>query len=209
MAVGGRLVRLLRPPDADALLDEEAFEREEFLPYWAELWPSSLQLAEAVAARPLAGVRVLELGCGLGLPSIVAALGGAAVLATDWSPDAVEVSALNARRNGAELETARVDWADPAPLVSRGPWSLVLASDVLYERRNAGQLLALLPRVVAPQGTVLLADPGRPHLRTFLDEAAESWEVEPYGDPGPRGAGVYTLRPNGPVDPLLNARRPA
>ena len=64
----GRDLRLLRPRDAEALLDEEAFEREEFLPYWAELWPSSLALARAIAGRALRGARTLELGCGLGLP---------------------------------------------------------------------------------------------------------------------------------------------
>src|SRR3954447_23830239 len=101
----GRDLRLLRPRDADALLDEHAFEHEEFLPYWAELWPSSLALARAIAGRALRGARTLELGCGLGLPSIAAALAGGRVLATDWSPAAVEMTAVNAERNDAPLET--------------------------------------------------------------------------------------------------------
>src|SRR5687768_7816263 len=87
--LGARELSVLHPPDAEALLSEEAFEREEFLPYWAELWPSGVALAREVAGRPLAGVRVLELGCGLGMPSLAAALGGAHVLATDWAPDAI------------------------------------------------------------------------------------------------------------------------
>src|SRR5438876_2864610 len=82
---------VLRPRSAEALLDEEAFKREEFLPYWAEVWSSGLALAGTVATRHLAGTRVLELGCGLGLPSLAAAFGGADVLATDWSPDAIAV----------------------------------------------------------------------------------------------------------------------
>src|SRR3954449_9303967 len=134
--LAGREVALLRPRDPEALLDEEAFEHEEFLPYWAELWPSGVALARAVSARGVGGLRVLELGCGLALPSIVAALGGAEVLATDWSPAAIELAAENAARNGARLETQIVGWADPAPLVERAPWDVVLASDVLYERRN-------------------------------------------------------------------------
>src|SRR5919199_3627461 len=95
VAVHGRDVRLLRPRDSEALLDEAAFEREEFLPYWAELWPSALALARAVAARSIGGRRVVELGCGLGLPSIAAALQGARVLATDWSTAAVRMAAEN------------------------------------------------------------------------------------------------------------------
>ena len=73
VGIGGRDLCLLRPRDAEALLSEEAFEHEEFLPYWAELWPSALALARAVGARALRGARTLELGCGLGLPSLAAA----------------------------------------------------------------------------------------------------------------------------------------
>ena len=71
------------------MIDEAAFDEEEFLPYWAELWPSGLALARHVAARELRGLRVLELGCGLGLPALAAALRGADVLATDWAEDAI------------------------------------------------------------------------------------------------------------------------
>ena len=73
VALPGRELLLLAPRDGEALLSEEAFEQEEFLPYWAELWPSALALARAVARRPLTGRRTLELGCGLGLPPAAAA----------------------------------------------------------------------------------------------------------------------------------------
>src|SRR6266536_2093194 len=170
----GRTLSILRPRSAEALLEEEAFEREEFLPYWAEVWASGVALAAVVAGRPLAGARVLELGCGLALPSLAAALGGAEVLATDWSPDAAAVLELNAKRNGVAVETAVVSWAEPGPLVARAPWELVLAADVLYERRNVDELLALLPQL---GGEVLLADPGRPHAKAFLAATAEGWTI--------------------------------
>ena len=169
------MISLLRPRVADALLDEEAFEHEEFLPYWAELWPSALALAQEVARQDVEERRVLELGCGLGLPSIVAALGGGHVLATDWSPDAVEVAARNAERNGAELETALASWGSASALVDAAPWDLVLGADLLYERRNVEQLLALLPRL---GDEVLLSEPGRPFESTFLEHARETWTVE-------------------------------
>jgi predicted nicotinamide N-methyase len=135
-------------------------------------------------------LRVVELGCGLALPAIVAALEGAHVLATDWSPDALAYAETNARANGAQLETLRVAWADAAELLARAPFDLVVAADVLYERRNVPQLLGLLPRLA---GEVLLADPGRPALRAFLEGAADAWlvtrdEVREL----PRG-GVYRL----------------
>src|SRR5207249_11921836 len=92
VALPARTLSILRPRSAEALLDEEAFEHEEFLPYWAELWASGEALARAVAGRDVTGRRVLELGCGLALPSFAAVLGGAQVLATDWSPDAIELA---------------------------------------------------------------------------------------------------------------------
>jgi predicted nicotinamide N-methyase len=169
----GVALQVLRPRDSEALLDEHAFEHEEYLPYWAELWPSGVALARRVAGRSLRGARVLELGCGLGLPSLAAALAGGRVLATDWSPQAIELLEENAERNGAVLETALVDWARPDAIVERAPWDLVLAADVLYERRNVPLLLDLLPRL----GTeVWLADPGRAPAEQFLAGVAEGWE---------------------------------
>src|SRR3954453_17649382 len=106
VALGDRELVLLRPSDPDAMLIEEAFEREELLPYWGELWPSGVALARALSGRALRGARTLELGCGLGLASTTAAVAGGRGLATDWSQPAVELAARNAALNGAELETA-------------------------------------------------------------------------------------------------------
>jgi predicted nicotinamide N-methyase len=174
----GRTLTILRPRSAEALLDEEAFEQEEFLPYWAELWGAGEELSEEIAERDVAGLRVLELGCGLALPSLAAAVGGADVLATDWSPDAIELVHENARRNGLELEAEVVRWSAPESLVHRAPWDLVLAADVLYERRNVDELLELLPRL---GGEILLADPGRPHAKTFFARAVDLWTIETNG----------------------------
>jgi len=174
--LAGRTLSVLRPPDAEALLDEEAFEREEFLPYWAELWPSGLALARHVSARHLSGLRVLELGCGLALPSLAAALGGARALATDWSPEAVALAGRNAGRNGLALETRLVDWRRPGAILEER-WDTVLAADVLYERRNVGLLLDLLERL-SVAGEILVADPGRPAAEEFFTRARERWRVE-------------------------------
>ncbi|MEA2133707.1 MAG: hypothetical protein QOC68_1616 [Solirubrobacteraceae bacterium] len=182
----GAALQVLRPRDAEALLDEHAFEHEEYLPYWAELWPSGVALARRVAVRALRGARVVELGCGLGLPSLAAALAGGRVLATDWSPQAIELLERNAARNDAALETALVDWAAPETVVARAPWDLVLAADVLYERRNVPLLLDLLPRLLDAsdsgdeasgrgRGELWLADPGRAPADELLDGLAEGW----------------------------------
>ena len=174
----GRTLTILRPRSAEALLDEEAFQHEEFLPYWAELWGSGEELSEEIAERDVSGLRVVELGCGLALPSLAAAAGGANVLATDWAPDAIELVRENARRNKLDLDAEVVRWSEPRVLVERAPWDLVLAADVLYERRNLDELLALLPRLAA---AVLLAEPGRPHAQAFFDRAAAAWKIEQSG----------------------------
>jgi predicted nicotinamide N-methyase len=166
-----RTVRLLRPRNGDALLDELLAEEdpdEDRLPFWAELWPSGAALARAIAARPLTGRRVLELGCGLGLVSVTAALAGAEVLAADRSPEATTFTAANAARNGVTLRTAVAAFGQPQRLLQEAPWDLVLAADVLYEQRNVPVLVWLLPRLVDATGEVWLADPGRPMLARFL-----------------------------------------
>jgi predicted nicotinamide N-methyase len=189
--VNGRDLRLLRPRDAEALLDEHAFEHEEYLPYWAELWPSSLALARAIGGRALKGARTLELGCGLGLPSIAAALAGGRVLATDWSSEAIRMTETNAERNDAALETLVCSWTEPEPLLERAPWDLVLASDVLYEARNGEALLALLPQLGRD---IWLADPGRKAAERFLEAAREIWQVEQRRAPELVNGAVYRLR---------------
>jgi predicted nicotinamide N-methyase len=107
-------------------------------------------------------VRVVELGCGLGVPSLVAAARGAAVTATDWAEDAVELLGRNAAQNGLQVRVEVRDW--------REPWDerfdLVLAADVLYEHRNVEPLVEILPRL-APETLLGLA--GRPHEREVLD----------------------------------------
>lgn len=164
-----------RPRDSAALLDEDAFDaRDEYLPYWAELWPSAIALARAVARRNLQGRRVLELGCGLGLPGLAAALGGARATLSDWAPEAVVAARDNAARNGVEVEALVCDWRAAGALVARAPWDLVLLADVLYEERNVAPLLELLPRL-GPE--VLLADPARSTAVPFLQAAAEGWKV--------------------------------
>jgi predicted nicotinamide N-methyase len=190
----GRDLRVLRPRDSEALLDDHAFEQEEFLPYWAELWPSGVALARAVGTRALSGRRVVELGCGLGLPAIAAALAGGRVLATDWSAAAVERAADNARRNDAEIETLVCSWTAPGPIEQRGPWDLVLASDVLYERRDVDPLLAVLPRLLAPAGEAWIADPGRPPAAGFLERAAERFDVRTVRAAEIPQGGIHRLR---------------
>ncbi len=150
------------PADWEQLRHEEGGAGRP-VPYWARPWPSGLTLAGALKDDPpRAGARVLEVGCGLALPSVVAARAGARVLATDGATDAVAFAAHVLAINEVEGEVAYADWSEHGEqLVERGPFDLVLAADVLYTSANVEVALRLFPRLVAPTGMVRLADPNR------------------------------------------------
>ena len=168
-------LRLLQPEEAADLPDAWEVEWAPIAPYWSILWRSGVTLARELDGVALGGLRVVELGCGLGVPSIAAARAGAVVLATDTSAEALTLLARNAHTNDVPIETEVVDWAKPDRLVGRAPFDLVLAADVLYERASVALLLSLLPRL-APEAW--LADPGRPAADAFLEQAARRWAVE-------------------------------
>jgi predicted nicotinamide N-methyase len=132
-------------------------------------------LARELADVPLRGLRVVELGCGLAVPSLAAARAGATVLATDGDDVALELAERNARANGLRIETAIVEWDSPRELLERAPFDIVLAADVLYERPSVAALLSLLPRL-APEAWI--ADPSRPAAEAFFEQAARNWSVE-------------------------------
>ena len=205
---GGR-VRFMHPREPTALLDDEDVAADQaYPPYWAEVWESGVELAHAVSARDWTGAAVLELGCGLGLPSLAAALRGAHVLATDRVADALAFAGANAAENGVAVETAVCAWSDPGPVLDRAPWDLVLAADVLYERRDIEPLLALTERVVAPGGDLWLAEPNRvPALLVVETLKTRGWACEtercdgPWPDPKDNRKGI--------VVSIHRLRRPA
>lgn len=182
-------LELLLPASSEALIDEVEFEADERLPYWAELWPSARALARWTLDAPLPGGRAIELGCGVGLPSLAARLRGADILATDYYSDALLFARTNSLRNGlGVLPTLELDWRDPPPALGR--FETVLAADVVYERRMAEALAVALPRLVATGGRVWLADPGRVYLPALLDPlTAAGWSVSER-EPGSERSGA-------------------
>lgn len=165
-----RQFQVLLPTSIDALLDHPAthaaFEQDEYMPYWAELWPSALMLGQAIAQhRWPVGQRVLEVGCGLGFSGLVALSLGMNVIFSDYDGAALEFAARNAQRNGFDqFCTLPLDWRFP-PRGLQVP--VVLAADVIYEARNISPLINLIDRVLIPRGECWLADPDRPHKQVF------------------------------------------
>ena len=170
--IGGQEIDLLSPANADDLIREDDYVKDERLPYWADLWPSARILAEEVRTMRLAGRRVLELGCGLGMVAIAAALAGADVTATDYYEDALEFARLNAiDATGRTITTRMVNWVEmPSDL---GRFDVVLASDVLYEHRYAPLVANAISTTLVRGGEAIVADPGRIALEGFLAECRE------------------------------------
>ncbi len=178
----GRAWHLKRPASLDELweaMTPEAFGADERLPYWAELWPSSLVLGAWLAEvkQDLAGRVCLDVGCGLGLTALIGAWLGGRVLAFDYEADAVRATLDNAGRNQvAGVAGAVADWR--APAFKAGAIARAWAGDIMYERRFARPVAAFLHHCLAPGGVFWLAEPCRPVYREFLALLRESgWSV--------------------------------
>jgi predicted nicotinamide N-methyase len=192
----GQEVDLVLPADWEELRHQEGGAGRP-VPYWARPWPSGLALARALAADPpAAGTTVLELGCGLAAPSIVAARAGARVLATDGAADAVAFAAHALALNEVQAEVAHVDWnTHGGALIARGPFELVLAADVLYTQANVQTAMRLWPRLVAPGGELWLADPQRAGARDLLAAARATFRLAGSRSDSDEGVLLHRLRP--------------
>ncbi len=145
---------------------------------------------------------MLELGCGLALPSVVAARAGARVLATDSAREAVAFAAHTLALDEQVGDVAEVDWREPQLLLEQGPWDLVLAADVLYLHRNVEMLRDLLPKLVAAGGRGAARRPGRAGAGELLGagrpsasrSASQPGPAPPGGDAAPAHAAGDVMR---------------
>jgi predicted nicotinamide N-methyase len=169
--VDERTFSILKPANSDDLIREEDFVKDERLPYWADVWPSSIALAEKLLELDGSGRTAIELGCGVGLSTLAATTAGFDVLATDYYEDALDVTRANVFRNlGTTARTRLVDWRHlPDDL---GTFDLLFASDVLYEKEYAELLPVILRGLLTPDGIALIADPGRVAAPIFVEACA-------------------------------------
>ena len=183
VTIGDISLTLETPPDLDALLDRAAAADPQAvvtIPYYAILWPAAHGLARALwehRAELRGGTRVIELGCGLGMPSILAARLGARVLATDFHPDTGTWLLHNAGLNQVDLIYMQLDWnnlTDPAHLPRYQTAPLIIGSDLLYERRHIPALVCAIDALCAPGGHAVIADPGRDNLPLFVASMEDS-----------------------------------
>ena len=164
--VADRMLSILHPANAEELIDEQDFARDERLPYWAELWPSARIMAAEIIAMPGGGRTLLELGCGSGLVASCAALAGFDVVASDYYEDAMRFAQVNAMRAGATVRGLVLDWRHLPTTLPR--FDVVIASDVLYERPYGELVARTIAETLASGGVAYLADPGRVGREAFM-----------------------------------------
>lgn len=138
---------------------------------FGQVWPVGRLLAEEMAAADIRGKRILEVGCGIGLPSLVLQQRGADVVASDIHPLAEPFLAYNSALNGLpSVHFRQLDWNEPLP--SLGTFDLIIGSDVLYERDHPALLAGVVERHARPGSAMVLTDAGRGHTSAFTREMA-------------------------------------
>jgi predicted nicotinamide N-methyase len=166
--INGESYALVHPRNAEALIDEAAFNRDERLPYWADVWPSSIALARAVRVMDGSGRSLLELGCGVGLVAAAALRAGFDVTVSDYYDDALGFARLNGLNNaGRAPHTLVLDWRELPTHIPA--FDLVVAADVLYERPYGAIVARTIATTLAEHGRALIADPGRVGSPAFFD----------------------------------------
>ncbi len=171
---GGIDLKVARPADPDRLLEApdvlEWNRRDDYMPYWAYLWPGAYLLSDAVADEPEPAGQVLEIGCGLGLAGLVGLARGWTVKFTDYDSAPFRYIEASVAANGFDVAKSGVgliDWRQPPPET----YALILGADLLYERKLIPLVAHVLDRMLAPGGVALLTDPGRSPSEGFESEA--------------------------------------
>ncbi|MFP4163180.1 MAG: class I SAM-dependent methyltransferase [Chitinispirillaceae bacterium] len=168
-------LKLVRPRDPEAVLDAittEQYEKDKFLPYWAELWPSSQVLFSYLSENPvIPKTKAIELGCGIGHISAFLASRGIDTVASDISWEACCYARHNSIENRGKGKSLCCDWRH-SPFTPHS-FDLVIASDVLYEKRWIDPILSFSQELISPNGEILIADPCRKNWSEFKYRATQ------------------------------------
>ena len=184
--IEGQSFLIARPAQSDQRIQGA----EEYVPFWADLWPAARMLAKAILHEPWTpGTEALELGCGLGLPGIVALSRGLKVTFSDYDACALHFAAGNAKLNGfSDFQTRQLDWRNPPPDLK---YPILLGSDLVYEQSKVEPLAMFLKQALAPSGVCLLTDQEHIPPQAFQDALAAAklrftTQLVRSGEPGGR-----------------------
>lgn len=136
------------------------------------LWPSGVVLANVIGKLSLNNLRVLEVGCGIGLASLVAMKKGADITASDYHPLSQSFLNDNASLNNLpKVNYFHGNWRKP--ISNRGVFDLIIGSDLLYDKDNLDILATFINCHLAKNGRIILIDPGRGFANKFVKILAE------------------------------------
>ena len=171
-------------------------------PIFGVLWPAGLALAHEMSRFAVAGKSILEVGCGIGLCSMVLQRRGANITASDYHPLAGEFLRFNTDLNGLPpIKFHNAPWAGPNPELGR--FDLIVGSDLLYERGHPALLSTFLARHAEPSAEVILVDPGRSRCGQF----GRKMTAEGYTSSEQRMQFAGTRLPRGRIMSFLRDRR--
>lgn len=185
LALGPASLEITRLSSLDETIDEFFKEYEKtgdtelfasLCPYFGEPWPAGVALARYCGEQAARwnGASILEVGCGLALPSLVLAkLGLSRLTATDLHPDVPVFLRENCRLNSVNVNYEFLDWQGEGKRAQ-----VILGSDLCYDRESAPALVDFLAK--AEWNEAVIADPGRPYWDSFLKRAKEKWETEEF-----------------------------
>ena len=150
--------------------DQDQSLKEEYCPYFGVLWESGVGLSQFIKNKDFKNKRILEIGCGLALPSFIATQNGGDVTATDFHADVPLFLKVNQERNNITFDYQVMNWRDEVERTKNtfGLFDYVLGSDILYESQHAHEVAKALIGLLKPGGKIILADPGRAYVQKFI-----------------------------------------
>lgn len=148
---------------------------EEHCPYFGVMWEAGIGLSQFLTKELCAGKKILEIGCGLALPSFVAKRFGGNIIATDFHADVPLFLKINQEKNNISFDYQVMNWRseDDRSKSSLGLFDLVLGSDILYESQHPMQVAQALIAFLKPGGKIILSDPGRAYVQKFISSMQE------------------------------------
>ena len=155
--------------------DQDNSLAEEYCPYFGVLWEAGIGLSQHLQSLDLKNKKVLEIGCGLALPSFVVTKKGGEIIATDFHADVPLFLEVNQKKNNITFPYRVMNWRDEIERTKTdlGLFDLVLGSDILYESQHPMQVAKALIAFLKPGGKILLSDPGRAYIQKFITSMNE------------------------------------
>lgn len=181
VSINGQHWHLQTAGNLEELWEKIGVEDYNRIPYWVELWPSSLILGIwlNLSKLDIFNKICLDLGCGIGLTALIGQNLRAKVIAVDYEPQALSFCKINARLNHVDQPAwILMDWTNIG--LKRMSIERIWASDIAYEKVFWEPLLNLFDFALAQNGLIWLAEPGRNIFLSFLEKAGESgWIATP------------------------------